>query len=135
MSHKDHSALSIYYTAGFPELGDTLKIAQILERSGADLIEIGMPYSDPVADGPTIQHSNQQALENGMTIALLMDQLREMHRVVNIPVVLMGYLNPILQYGMEKFCNDCHERGVSGLIIPDLPIQEYLSQLPGNFQS
>ena len=126
LERKDHSALSIYYTAGFPQLGDTLKIAQYLEQAGADLIEIGMPYSDPVADGPTIQQSNQMALENGMTIKLLMDQLEDLNQVINIPVVLMGYVNPILQYGIEGFCKQCHERGVSGLIIPDLPIQEYL---------
>jgi tryptophan synthase alpha chain len=126
LQQKESGLLSIYFTAGYPRLEDTMKIARHLEQSGADLIEIGMPYSDPVADGPTIQESNQQALENGMTLELLMSQLESPGNEINIPIVLMGYFNPILQYGVEKFCVDCHRRGISGLIIPDLPVQEYL---------
>jgi len=125
--------LSVYFTAGYPQIQDTLTIASSLEQSGADLIEIGMPYSDPVADGPTIQASNQQALENGMTIEILMKQLEALRSTIQIPVVLMGYVNPILQYGMEAFCAACKERGVDGLIIPDLPMQEYLDHYQSVF--
>jgi tryptophan synthase alpha chain len=117
--------LSVYFTAGYPGVDDTIDIAHQLEQSGADLIEIGMPYSDPVADGPTIQESNQKALQNGMTIALLMEQLNSAQHL-DLPIILMGYFNPILQYGVEKFCADCQKRGISGLIIPDLPVEEYL---------
>lgn len=126
MRREQGEVLSVYYTAGYPALCDTLGIARNLEQSGADLIEIGMPYSDPVADGPTIQASNQKALDNGMTIEILMEQLKNMRDHLQIPVILMGYVNPILQYGMEEFGKACQQRGVDGLIIPDLPIQEYL---------
>lgn len=119
--------LSVYYTAGFPELNDTLKIAQYLEEAGADIIEIGMPFSDPVADGPTIQESNKKALDNGMSIRLLFDQLAELREKVSIPVILMGYINPVLQFGINKFCSQCERCGVDGLIIPDLPMAEYLA--------
>ena len=126
MNQADKKVLSVYYTAGFPDLGSTSDVAKYLEESGADLIEIGIPYSDPVADGPTIQRSNQQALSNGMTVETLMQQLDSFASEITIPIILMGYLNPILQYGLERFCRDCSQRGVSGLIIPDLPINEYL---------
>ncbi len=119
--------LSVYFTAGYPQLENTMQIAKELEQAGADLIEIGIPYSDPVADGPTIQESNQKALQNGMTLEVLMRQLEASEFQVDIPVILMGYFNPILQYGVERFCRDCSDRGISGLIIPDLPIQEYLN--------
>jgi len=128
LQKKPQDVLSVYYTAGYPGLDNTLEIAVLLQQAGADLIEIGMPYSDPVADGPTIQQSNQQALDNGMTLELMMDQLKSLDQKLEIPVILMGYFNPILQYGVERFCNDCHQRGISGLIIPDLPVQEYLDQ-------
>ena len=128
LMQQEQRVLSVYFTAGYPKLRDTLNIADSLERSGADLIEIGIPYSDPVADGPTIQGSNQKALENGMTIEVLMEQLEGLRDRIRIPVILMGYVNPILQYGVEAFCQACKERGVDGLIIPDLPIQEYLEQ-------
>lgn len=118
--------LSIYFTAGYPKTHDTMPLIKYLTEAGADLIEIGMPYSDPVADGPTIQASNQKALENGMSINLLMDQIRALRDHTNIPVILMGYINPVLQYGIEAFCKDCSDRGIDGLIIPDLPMQEYL---------
>ncbi|GJM28193.1 MAG: tryptophan synthase alpha chain [Cyclobacteriaceae bacterium] len=133
MQRRSGNVLSIYYTAGYPSLQDTISIAQTLEKSGADLIEIGMPYSDPVADGPTIQTSNQQALENGMTVEILLEQLESLHGHLQIPVILMGYVNPILQYGVEAFCAACRQRGVDGLIIPDLPVQEYLDRYQSIF--
>ncbi|RZK81264.1 MAG: tryptophan synthase subunit alpha [Pedobacter sp.] len=117
--------LSIYYTAGFPNLGDTLAIAEELEKSGADLLEIGFPYSDPVADGPIIQASSKQALDNGMDLKLLFAQLKDLRKTVSIPVLLMGYVNPMLQYGVENFCQSCAEIGVDGCIVPDLPMVEY----------
>lgn len=117
--------LNIYFTAGFPQLNDTRKILKSLQQAGADLIEIGIPFSDPVADGPTIQQSNKRALDNGMTLRRLMEQLKGFREEVQVPVVLMGYLNPIVQYGIENFCRDCQEAGIDGLILPDLPMYEY----------
>lgn len=117
--------LSIYYTAGYPSLGDTVTIAEELERSGADLLEIGFPYSDPVADGPVIQASSKTALDGGMTLKLLFEQLKDLRKTVQIPVLLMGYVNPMLQYGVENFCKSCAEVGVDGCIVPDLPMTEY----------
>lgn len=117
--------LSIYYTAGYPTRDSTLDIAEALEKAGADFLEIGFPYSDPVADGPVIQHSSEVALRNGMTLHMLFDQLKAMRERINIPVLLMGYVNPVLQYGVENFCRSCKEVGVNGLIVPDLPMYEY----------
>lgn len=117
--------LNIYFTAGFPQLNDTRRILKSLQLAGADLIEIGIPFSDPVADGPTIQQSNKVALDNGMTLRKLMEQLKGFRDEVQLPVVLMGYFNPIVQYGIEKFCRDCQEVGIDGLILPDLPMYEY----------
>lgn len=117
--------LNIYCTAGFPEIDSTLKVLQALEDNGADIAEIGMPYSDPLADGPVIQQSNKTALENGMTISLLFEQLENLRPQIKIPVILMGYLNPVLQYGVEKFCEAAMRVGVDGLIIPDLPVHEF----------
>lgn len=117
--------LSIYYTAGYPNLGDTVAIAEELERSGADLLEIGFPYSDPVADGPVIQASSKAALDAGMTLKLLFEQLKDLRKTVSIPVLLMGYVNPLLQYGVANFCKSCAEVGVDGCIVPDLPMAEY----------
>ncbi|MCL6259142.1 tryptophan synthase subunit alpha [Aquiflexum sp. TKW24L] len=125
---KKERVLSIYFTAGFPKLEDTLTIMQAIESAGADIIEVGVPYSDPIADGPTIQDSNQIALDNGMSLKKLFEQLQEMRQSVSLPVVLMGYLNPIIQYGMEAFCKKCQEVGVDGLILPDLPMQQYLDE-------
>lgn len=122
---KKENILSIYFTAGFPQLEDTLPVMEAIEAAGADIIEVGMPYSDPVADGPTIQESNKVALDNGMNMKKLFSQLEGMRKKISIPVVLMGYLNPIMQYGIEAFCKKCHELGIDGLIIPDLPIQQY----------
>jgi tryptophan synthase alpha chain len=124
---KKDNLLSIYYTAGYPELNTTVDIAEALEKAGADILEIGFPYSDPVADGPTIQHSSQQALDNGMTLHLLFDQLKDLRKRVNIPILLMGYVNPIVQFGVERFCKQAAEVGVDGVIIPDLPMYEYES--------
>ncbi|MDR3693809.1 tryptophan synthase subunit alpha [Mucilaginibacter sp.] len=124
---KKDNLLSIYYTAGYPQLDATLDIAEALEKAGADFLEIGFPYSDPVADGPTIQHSSEKALENGMTLHLLFEQLANLRKRVSIPVLLMGYVNPIIQYGVENFCKKAAEVGVDGIIVPDLPIYEYES--------
>ncbi|HLT42042.1 MAG TPA: tryptophan synthase subunit alpha [Sphingobacteriaceae bacterium] len=117
--------LSIYYTAGYPNLESTIEIAESLEKAGVDFLEIGIPYSDPVADGPVIQESSGVALKNGMSIQVLFDQLAELRTRVSIPVFLMGYFNPVLQYGVERFCEKCAEVGVDGVIIPDLPLYEY----------
>lgn len=122
--HPDH-LLSIYFTAGFPKLTDTRIILEALQAAGANLVEIGMPYSDPVADGETIQRANQQALENGMTLRVLFEQLEGFRQEVNFPVLLMGYLNPVLQFGIEAFCQRCQEVGVDGLILPDMPLDVY----------
>lgn len=120
---------SVYFTAGYPTLTDTIPILQGLIRHGADLIEIGMPYSDPVADGPVIERCSAQALKNGMSIARLFEQLRNFKPEKPVPLVLMGYLNPVMQYGYERFCADAKACGVSGLILPDLPIEEYEREL------
>lgn len=123
--HKKKDILSIYYTAGYPNLDQTLHIATLLEQSGADFLEIGFPYSDPVADGPVIQASSKQALDQGMTLNLLFEQLKDLRKHVTIPILLMGYVNPVLQFGVENFCKACKEVGVDGCIIPDLPMYEY----------
>lgn len=125
--------LNVYFTAGFPELADTRRVLRALQDAGADLVEIGMPYSDPVADGETIQDSNQKALENGMSIRLLLEQLRDMRSEISLPVLLMGYFNPVVQYGVERFCRDASEAGVDGLILPDLPVEEYLAHYKALF--
>ena len=117
--------LNIYFTAGIPKLEDTTEILRIIQSSGADFVEIGMPYSDPVADGEVIQKAHELALSNGMTIAKLFEQLKSVKSEINIPVILMGYINPVLSFGFEKFCKKCSESGVSGLIIPDLPPIEF----------
>ncbi len=122
---KDKNILSVYYTAGYPCIEDTISIAESLEDAGVDFLEIGFPYSDPVADGPVIQQSSQKALHDGMTLEVLFGQLRQLRARVSIPVLLMGYVNPVLQYGIERFCKDCASVGVDGTIIPDLPMQEY----------
>lgn len=124
-SRKPHNVLSVYCTAGYPTLNDTVPIIQALEKSGADLMEIGIPFSDPVADGPVIQASSTTALHNGMTLALLFEQLRDIRTTVSMPLILMGYINPVLQYGLRKFCQMCAETGIDGVIIPDLPLEEY----------
>lgn len=117
--------LSIYFTAGYPNLDNTATILQNLEKSGVDMIEIGLPFSDPLADGPTIQASSTQALKNGMTTEVLFNQLKDIRKTVSIPLIIMGYFNPMLQYGVEAFCKKCQEVGIDGLIIPDLPVDVY----------
>lgn len=119
--------LSVYFTAGYPQLNDTVTILKELEAKGINLVEVGIPFSDPMADGPVIQEAATQALHNGMSLRRLFDQLKEMRREVKIPVVLMGYLNPIMQFGFEDFCRKCVKTGVDGVIIPDLPFADYLS--------
>ena len=131
---KDKNILSIYFTAGYPNLNDTLTIICELEKNGADLIEIGMPFSDPVADGPVIQHSSEIALKNGMTVNLLFEQLKEIRKMAAIPLILMGYLNPVMQYGIKNFCNKCKEIGIDGTIIPDLPLEIYESEYKEIFE-
>jgi tryptophan synthase alpha chain len=122
---KQKNILSVYLTAGFPNLNDTVTIIQELEKNDVDLIEIGMPFSDPTADGTTIQHSSETALKNGMSLKLLFGQLKEIRQSVKIPLILMGYINPVLHFGIEKFCEKCSEVGIDGLILPDLPLAEY----------
>lgn len=122
---EDHKLLSIYFTAGFPTIDDTENIIIDLEKSGVDFIEIGLPFSDPLADGPTIQESSTKALKNGMTTNKLFDQLKDIRQKVNIPLIIMGYFNPMMQYGVEEFCEKCQEVGIDGLIIPDLPVDVY----------
>lgn len=122
---QNHKLLSIYFTAGYPKLDDTVEILQQLEKNGVDFVEIGLPFSDPLADGPTIQASSQTALKNGMTTNLLFQQLKDIRKTVSMPLILMGYFNPVLQFGVENFCKKCAELGIDGLIIPDFPLAEY----------
>ncbi|MDO5522748.1 MAG: tryptophan synthase subunit alpha [Bacteroidia bacterium] len=123
---KNKNILSVYFTAGYPNLNDTVPVIQSLERYGVDLLEIGIPFSDPMADGPVIQASGTQALKNGMSVKLLFEQLADVRKTVSMPLVLMGYLNPILQFGFEKFCAQAQRCGIDGIIIPDLPFDEYM---------
>ena len=118
---KKGTILSVYFTAGYPRLDSTAGIIGALAEAGADMIEIGMPFSDPVADGPVIQHSSEKALRNGMNLKLLFDQLSEIRHEVKIPLLLMGYLNPVMQFGVENFCRECTRTGIDGVILPDLP--------------
>jgi tryptophan synthase alpha chain len=122
---KKNRVLNVYCTAGFPRLDSTIEVMKALQDNGADLIELGMPYSDPLADGPVIQASSTTALENGMTLATLFEQLAGMRDSIHVPVLLMGYMNPVMQYGFERFCATAAEAGVDGLILPDLPIYEF----------
>lgn len=126
--------LSIYFTAGFPNLNDTVEIIQNLEKNGVDMIEIGLPFSDPLADGPTIQDSSTKALKNGMTTEVLFNQLKDIRKSVSIPLIIMGYFNPMLQYGVEAFCKKCKDIGIDGLIIPDLPVDVYHEQYKETFE-
>ena len=131
---QDKKLLSIYFTAGFPEIDDTAQILRALQENDVDMIEIGLPFSDPLADGPTIQASSQTALKNGMTTEKLFGQLEKIRDDISIPLLIMGYFNPILQYGVEAFCRKCRAAGIDGLIIPDLPVEEYLSQYRETFR-
>ena len=124
----ENKLLSIYFSAGFPNLEDTVPILEKLQESGVDMVEIGLPFSDPLADGPTIQESSTKALDNGMTTDVLFEQLKNIRDHVEIPLLIMGYFNPMMQYGIEDFCRKCRETGIDGLIIPDLPVDVYHAQ-------
>jgi tryptophan synthase alpha chain len=125
---KTLNILNVYCTAGYPGRDDTLKVMCALQRNGVDMIELGMPYSDPLADGPVIQHSSTIALSNGMTLKSLFEQLQGFRKEIHLPVILMGYMNPVLQYGFERFCADAARVGIDGLILPDLPEYEFESE-------
>lgn len=127
--NKDRKLLSLYFCAGSPTLNNTADVIRTMERRGIDMVEVGIPFSDPMADGPVIQSATTKALRNGMTLSLLLAQLKEIKEEVNIPLILMGYLNPIMQYGIEEFCQSCVESGVSGMIIPDLPFKDYQEEV------
>lgn len=131
---EDHKLLSIYFTAGFPAIDDTEKIIIDLEKSGVDFIEVGLPFSDPLADGPTIQASSTKALKNGMTTEKLFEQLETIREKVEIPLIIMGYFNPILQFGVEEFCKKCQQVGIDGLIIPDLPVDVFHEKYQSLFE-
>lgn len=124
---KSQQVLSVYFTAGFPKLDDTRKILSTLQANGVDLVEIGVPFSDPMADGLVIQQSSHVALDNGMSIRKLFEQLTDVRSEIHMPLIMMGYLNPIMQFGFEAFCAECHRVGVDGMIIPDLPMSDYLT--------
>ena len=127
--------LSIYFTAGYPQLEDTITIIKELEQHGVDMVEIGLPFSDPLADGPTIQESSTAALKNGMSTEKLFEQLKDIRKEVSIPLIVMGYFNPMLQYGVEAFCKKCHELGIDGIIMPDLPLDVYQLEYEAIFKA
>jgi tryptophan synthase alpha chain len=127
--------LSVYFTAGYPQLNHTTTILSALEIAGVDFVEIGMPFSDPLADGPVIQKSSTQALANGMSLQVLFQQLAHIRKSITMPVILMGYLNPVLKFGIERFIDKCAEVGVDGLIIPDLPFELYQEKYLELFES
>ena len=124
-AEKKHNVLNVYCTAGYPKLTSIMEVLTSLQENGADIVEIGMPYSDPLADGPVIQGSNMLALENGMSIPVLFEQLKGLRPSIQLPVILMGYMNPILQFGLERFCETAASVGVDGIILPDLPMYEF----------
>ncbi|MGB5645747.1 MAG: tryptophan synthase subunit alpha [Muriicola sp.] len=132
---EDKKLLSIYFTAGYPSLGDTVPILMALEQAGVDMIEIGLPFSDPLADGPTIQASSTAALRNGMRTEVLFEQLKDVRKKVSVPLVIMGYFNPVLQYGVEAFCKKCEEIGIDGIILPDLPLDVYQDEYEKIFKA
>ena len=132
--NQDKKLLSIYFTAGFPQLEDTVPILEQLQEADVDMIELGLPFSDPLADGPTIQESSTQALRNGMTTDKLFTQLVGIRARIHVPLIVMGYFNPMMQYGVERFCKRCQEVGIDGLIIPDLPADVYHTQYQNLFQ-
>jgi tryptophan synthase alpha chain len=131
---QEEKVLSIYFTAGYPALNDTEKVITTLAENGVDMIEIGLPFSDPLADGPTIQASSTAALNNGMHSRLLFEQLKDIRSKVDIPLIIMGYFNPVLQYGVEEFCSECADAGIDGLILPDLPLDVYLREYKEIFE-
>ena len=131
---KNNHILNVYCTAGYPHLENTIEVMKALEENGADIIELGMPYSDPLADGPVIQHSSTVAIANGMNIETLFEQLKDFRKQVSVPAILMGYMNPILQYGIEKFCASAEAVGIDGIILPDLPMYEFETEYKELFQ-
>lgn len=135
LNRQSKNILSMYCTAGYPKLNDTVSIIQQLVKAGADMIEVGIPFSDPLADGPTIQMINGIALKNGINIPILFEQLKDIRQTVDVPIILMGYLNPILQFGIENFCKQCHAIGIDGLIAPDLPLNIYRQQYQSIFET
>ncbi len=132
---KKENILSVYFTAGYPEPDSAPEILHHLQSSGVDLVEIGMPFSDPLADGPVIQESSTIALKGGMSIKRLFSQMKEIRKSVDMPLILMGYLNPVLQFGVEKFCRECRETGIDGVILPDLPMNEYREHYQSVFEA
>ncbi|MDX2195604.1 MAG: tryptophan synthase subunit alpha [Cytophagales bacterium] len=132
--NKKNNILSIYITAGYPQLNDTIPTLTALQNAGVDMVEIGMPFSDPLADGPVIQDSSMTAIQNGMSIKLLFEQLQNIRNTIHIPLILMGYLNPVMQYGIENFCRDAAAIGIDGVILPDLPLAEYLHEYKSVFE-
>ena len=131
---KKNNILSVYFSAGYPQLNDTVTIIKTLEKNGVDMVEIGIPFSDPIADGPVIQTSNDIALKNGMNLKLLFEQLKDIRNEVSIPLIMMGYLNPALKFGIEEFCAKCAETGIDGVILPDLPFELYLKEYKNTFR-
>ena len=132
---KKDGLLSIFITAGYPNVNDTIEVLKELEANGVDMVELGIPFSDPMADGPVIQEASEVAIANGMTLKLLFEQLKDLREHVSIPILLMGYLNPVMQYGYEEFCKSCQEVGVDGVILPDLPLYEYEEEYKELFES
>ncbi len=131
---KSNNLLNIYFTAGYPSLNDTVTVLKALQKAGVDMVEIGMPYSDPVADGPVIQQSSLDAINNGMTIKNLLQQIKDIRKEVTIPILVMGYLNTVIQYGVEKFIQEISEIGIDGVILPDLPLDEYKEHYQSLFE-
>jgi tryptophan synthase alpha chain len=132
--NKPREILSVYFTAGYPKIDDTQKIIETLDHEGVDMIEVGIPFSDPMVDGPVIQESNKVALENGMNLNRLFEQIYAIRKITDIPLLLMGYLNPVFHYGMEKFCRACNHAGIDGVILPDLPVEVYRQQYKNLFR-
>ena len=131
---KSKDILSVFFTAGHPNLNDTVTIIENLDKAGADIVEVGIPFSDPVADGQVIQQSSLKALNNGMSVKLLFEQLKNIRSVTQMPIILMGYLNPVIQYGITDFCKRCYEIGIDGLILPDLPPELYIERYKDIFE-
>ena len=131
---KQRNILSVYFTAGYPSLDSTTGIIKSLADAGTDMVEIGMPFSDPMADGPVIQRSNEKALQNGMSLEVLFGQLHDIRKKVGIPLLLMGYLNPVIQFGVENFCRQCMDTGIDGVILPDMPPSVYLEEYLNVFE-
>ena len=125
---KKENLLSVYFCAGYPELNNVVSTLKALQANGVNMVEIGIPFSDPMADGPVIQNAATHALRNGMTLHNLFEQLKDVRKEINIPLIMMGYLNPIIQFGFENFCRSCKETGIDGVIVPDLPFKEYMDE-------